>query len=159
MSDIANTQNYDKYENEDNINEEDDDINEDSTALTQELVSDEFCNYMTESKKKLYNIIVIGLKDAADPAAQDDTLLEKYIKELDLLGKSIIKMITNPTGLILEEELKNYSSDTVRHVNDTLNYTNTFLKNNTNINKLLYTHYINNQFSTFPFFQLPLFPK
>lgn len=155
MSDKANM-----YENPDIIEYEDEDvINEDPTALTQELVSDEFRNYTTESKKKLYSIIVLGPEDEESAAAQDDTLLEKYIKELDLLGKSLIKVIKNPTGLILEEELKNYSSDTVSHVNDTLNYTNTFLKNNTNINKMLYTNYINDQFSIYPFFQLPYFPK
>ena len=151
-----------EYEDEDpdKIEYEDEEyLNEDPTALKEESIPNEFREYITESKKKLYKIIVFGPKDAESAAAQDDTLLEKYIKELDLLGKSLIKVIKNPTGLILEEELKNYSSDTVSHVNDTLNYTNTFLKNNTNINKMLYTHYINDQFSIFPYFQLPYFPK
>ena len=44
----AKTENYD---NEDVINEEDDVINEDPTALIQESPSYEFCNYTTEAKK------------------------------------------------------------------------------------------------------------
>lgn len=148
------------YDDEDIIDDEDDDvINEDPTILIQESPSYEFCKYMTEAKKKLYVIIVLGPEDEESAAAQDNTLLEKYIKELDLLGKSLIKVIKNPIGLELKEELKNYSSDTKSHINDTINNTNTFLKNNTNINKMLYIDYINTQFSIYPFFQLPLFPK
>ena len=157
----AKTENYDNEDviNEDVINEEDDVINEDPTALIQESPSYEFCNYTTEAKKKLYLIIVFGPEDEESAAAQDNTLLEKYIKELDLLGKSLIKVIKNPIGLELKEELKNYSSDTKSHINDTINNTNTFLKTNTNINKMLYIDYINTQFSIYPFVQLPLFPK
>ena len=153
--DLTNDEDEDFVEYEEDTN----DTNEDSTALTQELVSDEFRNYTTESKKKLYSIIVFGPEDEESAAAQDDTLLEKYIKELDLLGKSLIKVIKNPIGLELKEELKNYSSDTKSHINDTINNTDTFLKKNTNINKMLYIDYINTQFSIYPFFQLPYFPK
>lgn len=159
MSARANTHLTENYDNEDIINEEDDVVNEDPTILIQESPSYEFCNYMTEAKKKLYVIIVLGPEDEESAAAQDNTLLEKYIKELDLLGKSLIKVIKNPIGLELKEELKNYSSDTKSHINDTINNTNTFLKNNTNINKMLYIDYINTQFSIYPFFQLPYFPK
>ena len=148
-------------EDEDSVEYESDDdvINEDPTALKEESIPNEFRNYTTESKKKLYSIIVLGPKDEESAAAQDDTLLEKYIKELDLLGKSLIKVIKNPIGLELKEELKNYSSYTKSHINDTIINTDTFLKNNTNINKMLYIDYINTQFSIYPFFQLPYFPK
>ena len=132
--------------------------NEDPTKLIQELTSIDFNTYMTESKKKLYTIIVFGPEDEESDAAQDNTLLERYIKELDILGKSIIKIINNPTGLVLEEELKNYSDDTRSHVKDTLNYTDTFIKNNS-INKLQYVNFIYNIFSVYPFLQLGYFTK
>ena len=154
------TTNYDDEDTIDDEDDEDDDvINEDPTILIQESPSYEFCKYMTEAKKKLYVIIVLGPEDEESAAAQDDTLLEKYIKELDLLGKSIIKLINRPTSLVLEEELKNYSPDTKNLVQDTLHYTNTFLKTNSNINKVPYIDLINNQYTMYPFFQLPLFPK
>ena len=162
MSDKVKTDITSRYEDEDKVEYEDDYINENSDALTQELLPDEFCEYMIDSKKKLYTIIVLGPNDEESAAAQDNKLLEKYLKELDLLGKSIIKIIKNPTNLQLKEELKNYSSDTKSHVNDTINYTNIFVKNNSNINKMLYIDYINNQFSFYPFYQLsklPYFPK
>jgi len=160
MSDTIKLNLTNTYEDEDTIEDEDeDDINENSDALTQELPNDEFCNHITQSKYKLYEIIVLGPNEESKDA-QDNTLLEKYIKELDLLGKFIIKVINRPTELISQMELnKNYSNDTVGHVNDILNYTNAFLKNNSNINKMLYINYINNQFSIYPFFQLPYFQK
>lgn len=157
MSDITKL-----YEDEDKIEHEEDDINEDPTALTQESLPDDFCEHIIESKKKLYAIIVLGPKDENSAAAQDNTLLEKYIKELDLLGKALIKIIKNPTSLVLEQELKNYSSHTKTHINDTINYANIFVKNNSNINKMIYIDYINTQFSIYPFFQLaqlPYFPE
>ena len=85
------------YEDEDTIEDEDEyDINENSEALTQELPNDEFCNHITQSKYKLYEIIVLGPNEESKDA-QDNALLEKYIKELDLLGKFIIKVINRPT--------------------------------------------------------------
>jgi len=147
------------YENPDIIEYEEDYVNEDPTALMQESPSDEFDNYMTTQKKKLYLIIVFGPEDPESDLAQDPKLLEKYINKLYMLGKSIIKIITNPTGLILEEELKYYSSDIKNLVKDTLNYTNTFLKYNSNINKMTYIDHIKNIFNVYPFFQLGYFPK
>jgi hypothetical protein len=155
---MSDTTQLNSIQNEDDNIEIENYNNEDPTKLIEELTSNDFNTYMTESKKKLYTLIVFGPEDEESDAAQDNTLLERYIKELDILGKSIIKMINNPTGLVLEEELKNYSSDTRSHVQDTLNYTRTFIKNNS-INKLQYINYIYNIFSVYPFLQLGYFPK
>ena len=142
-------------DNEDTIPYED----EDPTVLINESPSDEFCEYMTNSKKELYEFIVLGPKIPESVAAQDTALLYTYMSILSMLGNSIIKIITNPTEFVLEEELQHYSSDTKELVTNTLNYTDKFFKTNSNINKMVYIHHIKNIFNFYPFLQLPYFPK
>ena len=155
---MSDTHNINMIESEDE-DESEDDMNENLDVLREELPTNEFCNHITQSKYKLYELIVLGPKDEESDDAQDNTLLESYIKELDHLGKSIIKIINSPINSISSDELNEYSVNTNNHVNDTIHYTNTFFKQNKNINKMLYIDYINNQFSIYPFFQLPYFPK
>ena len=85
--------------------------------------------------------------------------MRQYITKLDLLGQSIIKIINSPTNTIPKEDLKNYTEEAAKLVNDTMNYTNTYVVKNSNINKMLYTNYITTQFRTYPFFQLPAIRK
>ena len=130
-------------------------LNENPTELQNELPTNEFCNEMGKSKYKLYKIIVLAPEDEESNIAQSNELLEEYITKLDILGQSIIKIINSPTNTIPKEDLKNYTGESIKLANDTMNYTNAYVVKNSNINKMLYSNYVTTLFRTYPFFQLP----
>ena len=72
-----------------------------------------------------------------------EVIYETLKKELDVIYTSIQKTKSN---LEFISERKQRMSILLRI-------------NNSNINKMLYINYINNQFSIYPFFQLPYFQK
>jgi hypothetical protein len=144
-----------QYSDADSSDSDESELNENPTELQNELPTNEFCNEMVNSKYKLYKIIILAPKDEDSNTAQDNTLLEEYIAKLDLLGQSIIKIINSPTNTIPKEDLKNYTGESAKLANDTMNYTNTYVVKNSNINKMLYSNYITTQFRIYPFFQLP----
>jgi hypothetical protein len=139
----------------DSDSDSDDELNENPIELQNELPTNDFCNEMVKSKYKLYKIIILSPEDEESDVAQDNTLLEEYITKLDLLGQSIIKIINSPTNTIPKEDLKNYTGESAKLANDTMNYTNAYVVKNSNINKMLYSNYVITLFRTYPFFQLP----
>lgn len=109
----------------------------------------QFIENVLNIKHNLYDDIILspalGTKEA-----QDNTLVEKYIKQLNNV---YVLTINAKKGIIDESSLTQYTPKTREHIKSILVWISDFFKRNHISDTIPYDNYLHNMFHVYPFVQ------
>jgi hypothetical protein len=112
-------------------------------------LDEQFMKNILEMKHKLYDDIILS-PSLGTKEAQDNTLIEKYIKQLNNV---YILTINAKKGILDESSLTQYTPKTREQIKNILVWISDFFKRNHISDTIPYDNYLHNMFHVYPFVQ------
>jgi hypothetical protein len=114
------------------------------------LLDEQFIKNILEMKHNLYDDIILS-PSLGTKEAQDNILVEKYIKQLNNV---YILTINAKKGIINESSLTQYTPKTREHIKNILVWISDFFKKNHINDTIPYENYLHNMLHVYPFVQV-----